>query len=181
MKKVVIFSAIIAGLAGIGYGLYRFYKKQIDLALSYCYKISGAKFNTVTKNRINLDLMVKILNNSAFQADLTGYDFDVFINGKFIAKIAGSKAQSIASKGVSELGLNIDFNPDKVFNADDLMKLITWYFTDKANVVIQVRGSFSVRLNFIKVSEYPIDVKMSLADITAPEDPKKPKQICNIQ
>ena len=170
-----------AGIAGIGFGLYRFYKNQLDLAMSYCYKISGAKFNTITKKQVNLDVTVKLLNNSSFEADITGYNLDVVLNGKLVATIASNKTLTIKANGVSELGLNVDFDPSKVFNPSDLLNLIAWAITDKENIVIRTKGTFSAKLNFIKVSDYPVDISMTLAEIMAPDDPNAPKQVCNIQ
>jgi len=81
MKKLLLFGGI--GLAG--FGLYRYFKYQIDLALNYDYKIKNFKILNYDNENINVSVELEIVNNSAFEILINEYDLKLFFKGKNIA------------------------------------------------------------------------------------------------
>ena len=81
MKKVLLFGGI--GLAG--FGLYRYFKYQVDLALNYDYKIKNFKILNYDNENINVSLELEIVNNSAFEILVREYDLKLFFKGKNVA------------------------------------------------------------------------------------------------
>ena len=81
MKKVLLFGGI--GLAG--FGLYRYFKYQVDLALNYDYKIKNFKILNYDNENINVSLELEIVNNSAFEILVKEYDLKLFFKGKNVA------------------------------------------------------------------------------------------------
>ena len=63
MKKVLLFGGI--GLAG--FGLYRYFKYQVDMALNYDYKIKNFKVLGYDSDNINVSLELEITNNSSIE------------------------------------------------------------------------------------------------------------------
>jgi LEA14-like dessication related protein len=81
MKKLLLFGGI--GLAGFGF--YRYFKYQIDLALNYDYKIKNFKILNYDNENINVSVELEIVNNSAFEILINEYDLKLFFKGKNIA------------------------------------------------------------------------------------------------
>lgn len=81
MKKVLLFGGI--GLAG--FGLYRYFKYQVDLALNYDYKIKNFKILGYDKDKINVSIEIEIKNNSSFEILIKEYDLKLSFKGKNFA------------------------------------------------------------------------------------------------
>jgi|LakMenEpi03Aug12_release.lakeMendotaPanAssembly.Ray.scaffolds.fasta_scaffold249070_4 LEA14-like dessication related protein len=81
MKKALLFGGI--GLAG--FGLYRYFKSQVDLALNYDYKIKNFKILGYDNDNINVSLELEIVNNSSFEILVKEYDLKISFKGKNIA------------------------------------------------------------------------------------------------
>lgn len=74
MKKVLLFSGI--GLAG--FGLYRYFKYQVDMALNYDYKIKNFKVVSYDSDKIVVSVEIEIKNNSSFEILIKEYDLNLF-------------------------------------------------------------------------------------------------------
>jgi LEA14-like dessication related protein len=81
MKKVLLFGGI--GLAGFGF--YRYFKYQVDMALNYDYKIKNFKVLGYDKDRINVSIEIEIKNNSSFEILIKEYDLKLFFKSKNFA------------------------------------------------------------------------------------------------
>lgn len=81
MKKVLLFGGI--GLAG--FGLYRYFKYQVDMALNYDYKIKNFKILGYDNDNINVSLELEIKNNSSFEILVKEYDLKLSYKGKNFA------------------------------------------------------------------------------------------------
>jgi LEA14-like dessication related protein len=81
MKKVLLFSGI--GLAGFGF--YRYFKYQVDMALNYDYKIKNFEVLKYDNNKITVSIEIEIKNNSSFEILIKEYDLQLFFNGKNFA------------------------------------------------------------------------------------------------
>jgi LEA14-like dessication related protein len=148
--------------------MYAFYKKQIAAALNYCYKISKVKINNVAKNDIDLDVTVKIRNNSEFILNVTKYSMNVAINGAIVANIASNTPQIIQNKGVSEIVMKVKFDPAKFFKDSDILGIVIAATTNRKAFIISVNGSLSAKMNFLSLTNIPIDISMTLDEILKP-------------
>jgi len=81
MKKLLLFGGI--GLAG--FGLFRYFKYQIDLALNYDYKIKKFKVESYDSEKINASLEIEVVNKSNFQILVNEYDLKISYKGKNFA------------------------------------------------------------------------------------------------
>jgi LEA14-like dessication related protein len=74
MKKLLLFGGL--GLAG--FGLYRYFKYQIDLALSYEYSLKDFKILGQTDNKLDVSAVFSIKNKSSFEVIVKDYDLQLF-------------------------------------------------------------------------------------------------------
>jgi LEA14-like dessication related protein len=74
MKKVLLFG----GIAIAGFGLYRYFKYQIDMALSYDYKLKDFKIIGQEGDIIKVSAVFEISNKSSFKIEVKDYDLTLF-------------------------------------------------------------------------------------------------------
>ena len=88
MKKALLFG----GIAIAGFGLYRYFKYQIDLALNYDYKLKNFKIISQEGDIMKVSATFEIINKSSFKVDVTGYDLQLFFkNAPFASTISNEK------------------------------------------------------------------------------------------
>jgi LEA14-like dessication related protein len=75
MKKVLLFG----GIAIAGFGLYRYFKYQIDLALNYDYKLKNFEILGQEGDLLKVSATFQISNKSSFKVDVTGYEIQLFL------------------------------------------------------------------------------------------------------
>ena len=81
MKNLLLFGGI--GLAG--FGLFRYFKYQIDFALNYDYKIKNFKILSYDSDKINASLEIEVENKSNFQILVNEYNLKISYKGKNFA------------------------------------------------------------------------------------------------
>lgn len=74
MKKVFLFG----GIALAGFGLYRYFKYQIEMALSYDYALKDFKILGQEGDILNVSAVFSITNKSSFQVTVKDYDLQLF-------------------------------------------------------------------------------------------------------
>jgi len=74
MKKVLFFG----GLVIAGFGLYRYFRYQIDLALNYDYKLKNFEFLGQEGDLLKVSATFQISNKSSFKVDVKGYELELF-------------------------------------------------------------------------------------------------------
>jgi hypothetical protein len=104
MKKVLLFG----GIALAGFGLFRYFKYQIDLALNYDYKIKNFKVLSYDSEKINASIEIEVQNKSNFQVLINEYDLKISYKGKNFANtknrtpflVLPNKSFSLKTEGV---------------------------------------------------------------------------------
>jgi hypothetical protein len=76
IKKVLI----IGGVGLAGYGLYRYFKYQVDLAMKYDYKIKNFKYLGISGNDIKVSATIQISNKSNFKLIVNSFDLNLSNN-----------------------------------------------------------------------------------------------------
>lgn len=90
-KKILIFS----GIAVTGYAFYYYFKKQIDLALSFDYVIKKLRILNLNSNEAEVSCELEIKNKSSFQVDIKNYDLSFSYDDVEIATAKNNQIISI--------------------------------------------------------------------------------------
>lgn len=165
LKKSLITVGIISSIGAVAYGIYLFYKRQVALALQFCYKIADFNLYKVSKELINFELFVKIQNNSNLSLTINSYDLDVILAGRKIANLKSSKSIQIFSTNVSTIPLMINFNPSEVFDKDYLVSLLAYMVTDQTKVTIQVVGTMDITMDFVHLKKFKFNYETTMSKI----------------
>ena len=113
MKKVFLFG----GIALAGFGLYRYFKYQIDLALSYQYALKDFKILPQTKEGVlNVSAVFSITNKSSFKVLVKDYDLQLFFKDVQFASTKSTQSITVQPNSTFEVtGVGeIDLEKSKV-------------------------------------------------------------------
>ena len=159
MRKALIF----IGVGGLAFGIYKFYMAQLEILKQLSIKIGDVQVLGGGYSEVNLLIKTIITNNSEINFTLTGYDLDLYVNGKKVSKITNSglneKLEGFGSE--SAINFNATFSPQQFFETDILGSVINLF--DKTD--IKIVGKASVKKGVLGFANYPIDVEFQLADV----------------
>jgi len=159
MKKVFLFG----GIALAGFGLYRYFKHQIELALSYEYALKDFKILGQTDNMINVSAVFAITNKSSFQVVVKDYDLQLFFKDLPFASTKSTQSITVQPNSTFEItGIGqIDLEKSKVAVLPFIKDVL-----DRKPIDIAVSGSVHIvflgiptSLNFDKQKfNYSVDL-----------------------
>jgi len=96
MKKVLY----ALGIGGLIVGLSLYFKKQLDLALSYDYKIANWKILNLTDQEAAVEVTIELENKSAFEVEIEEYDISIFYKDIKIARAFSTDKVKIVANSV---------------------------------------------------------------------------------
>lgn len=137
---------IIGGLGLFGFGLYRYFKYQVDLAMNYDYKIKKFEYLGVKGDDVNVSATIQITNNSNFQLTINSFDLDLFFEGKKFADVVSTQVVVIQPK------TSFDIKGVGVINVNDLKTSLPVFVKDvfkQKPIDIEVEGQ--LKINFMKI------------------------------
>lgn len=140
---------VATGVGLIGYSIYRYYKKQIEIAKNYEYKVTGLKIVTFAKDEVALDINARITNYSNVSATVKQLYLDVFINGVKAGTVDEVKDIFVQANGYSDFSFRFSFNPQVVLG--NLINIVTLSIGLK-DVMIALDGYIKVESDFVKAT-----------------------------
>ena len=85
----------ILGGAGLVGSLYYYFKKQLELALSYEYNLKNFKIKNLTTESVEIQTTVNLKNKSSFEIEVLDYNIQVFYKDILISNSVSEKTFSI--------------------------------------------------------------------------------------
>lgn len=135
-RNILIFGGLAAAV-----GLVLYLRRQFALLADYDYKITGLKFNKISKNNISVDVKTLIFNKSKIEATVNKIYLELLIQDTKVGFVTESGAWIIPAKGSNEIVMKITFNPQLVLkNIADIVlggirqKDVNFTLTGYANV-----------------------------------------------
>ena len=143
LKKVLI----IGGVGLAGYGLYRYFKYQVDLAMKYDYKVKNFKYEGIKGNDVVLSATIEITNKSNFQLTINSFDLELFFNDKKFADVVSTKTVVI------EPNSSFDVVGTGVMNVNDIkggLPNLLLNIAKRQPIDIEVNGS--LKISFMRIN-----------------------------
>lgn len=171
MKKVLIIAGILGGLGALAWYLHR----QANLLMQYCFNFTGYKIINLNRDRITIDLQLQMRNKSDLEITISGYQFEVFLNGAYVTKVSSNKIQKIAKNSFSTIILTLDVEPRKnkqLANWDVLSRILL----DFKNTKVRIKGDVSATALGISAKDLNVDLEMKLKEMLP--DKQNPSPPC---
>jgi LEA14-like dessication related protein len=158
MRKGLLFG----GLALAGFGMYRYFKHQVNMALNYDYKIKDFKIDKIDGQNVTISLAVDIKNKSSFKVKIREYDFQLSFKGIPFANTKSNVEMEILPESV------FTFKTSGVVSLDKAKTAIMPFVKDVVNkkpINIQIVGYLKIK--FLGI---PSTIKFDSQEITYSQD-----------
>jgi LEA14-like dessication related protein len=158
MNKKLLFG----GLALAGFGMYRYFKYQVNMAMNYDYKIKDFKVDNIDGTNVSISLAVEIKNKSSFKVKVTDYNLDLAFKGIPFAHTQSNAEMVILPDSLFTLKTNGVISLDKAKTAvapflNDVVK--------RKPINIEITGY--VKVKFLGI---PSTIKFNSQQITYSQD-----------
>jgi LEA14-like dessication related protein len=158
MKKGLLFG----GLALAGFGMYRYFKYQVNMAMNYDYKIKDFKIDNIDGTNVTISLAVDIKNKSSFKVKVKEYDLQLAFKGIPFANTKSNVEMEILPESV------FTFKTSGVISLDKAKTAIMPFVKDVMNkkpINVQINGYLKVQ--FLGI---PSTIKFNSDEITYSQD-----------
>jgi len=158
MRKIYL----AIGLGAVAFGVYSYYIKQYDILQNFKYNLKNIKILSSTFKTINIQLTYEVINDSSISVTITGYDFDIKINGESVAKIKNATLNQFLNKdgGKSFFTINVAINTTDLISSNVSLGLIG----DLQNSTITLDGSFGIKKGLIRWNKIPYKYTYKVKD-----------------
>ena len=152
MKKLIYIS-----LAAITIFLFVQYRKLMD----YTIKVKSINFHNLTFGSISGSMILEFYNPSALYATVENYNFDIYVNGKFIVATAGAEPYEVKAKSSSPINVNFTAT-----NTAATLAIITQAFAGSTEPQITIKGAANIKAG-AKTKNVKINLTKPLSYFTA--------------
>jgi len=154
--------AFIVGLGLLGIGTYVYYRQQVKLLMAMKYSLNNIVVLEKNKDKIVLQITLNVKNDSEIDFTLSGWQFNVLINGEEISRITDTNKNITinAYGGVSQIAFNVAFNPSKF----GLLDLLASVISTGKSTLISINGNISIFSGFLSTKKSPINITKKLKD-----------------
>jgi LEA14-like dessication related protein len=149
---------IFSGLGVIGYAIYNYYAKQVDIIKNIQYDIVGVQIADFSLNRISLNITSRIYNASNVSATIKSIYLDVFLDGVNVGNINEIKDIVIQPLATNDVTVQLAFNPEIV--VANVIGILGNAATAK-DVMIDMKGYVTAESSFITTT-IPFDYHNTL-------------------
>jgi len=141
--------AIFGGLGIIGFGLYRYFKRQYDLLTDFEWKVISLNFDQVSPNLLKGKIVFRFTNKSDIEITISKFYMDLYLNNKYIGWIEDKSEFVIPAKGFSDIPIGFSVNPQLIIsNVLDIISLST----KLKDAIFSFDGAATVRSGFVSTS-----------------------------
>ena len=158
MKKALLFG----GLALAGFGIYRYFKYQVNMALNYDYKVKDFKIDKIEGSDVHISTSVEIKNKSSFKIKIKEYDLQLAYKGVNFANTRSNSQMDILPESVFTLKTSGIISLDKAKTA--VAPFISDVF-NKRPINVEISGF--VKVVFLGI---PSTIKFDSQQITYSQD-----------
>jgi len=138
MKKVLLFG----GIAIAGFGLYRYFKYQIDMALNYDYKLKNFEILGQDGDILKVSATFVITNKSSFKVDVTGYDLQIFFKDTAFARTVNTEKITIQPNSSFEI---VGFGEINIVKSKILILPLVKDIFERKPIDISVSGVVNIK------------------------------------
>ena len=155
---------LIAGAIGLVTITGAFAYLQYKRLMNYVIKVGKITINKISLNNIDFNLILNFYNKIDISFDIKNQMYDIYLNNVFIAKVQNQSTNKINAKSVSQIGLNIKFDPSKAVKKLGVGTLDLLSKPDK--IMLKVDIKLKVKLYMFTIN-LPFVFESSLKDLTA--------------
>ena len=161
MKRTLVSVLVLGGVAGFGYALYAYAKKQASLLQDYTYRVVDFSIDTFELKKIKGSISVLFSSKSDVEVVVQNFILDFEFNGKKVGYLEDNTEFVIPAKGSTTIPFKFTLNPQLIFsNAVDIVS----YALRQKDASISVKGFAKLKSGFISAT-IPISYNTTIKEI----------------
>jgi len=160
MERKYLFFTIL-GVAAIGLASYL--NRQRKLLSSFGYELLTVTYLGTTNNLSKVEVKMKFTNTADFNIKVKGYEFDVLIDGKVIAKAAENKAYNIPAK--QSVIIPVIANADTSLSISVGIATLIDQLVDSKTSTATLRGKLDIKAGVVTINNLPLEVSATTKDL----------------
>lgn len=152
---------IIGTILLLAAGLTWHFTNQLSLLKKTCFGFNGYIIKELNKNKIVIELRIKLRNQSDIAFELKAYNFNVYINNTKVTTVTSTQPQTIDRNSAAQINLLVDVVPGNILNPNFLSGFLLNY----QNANIKIQGTASINAGGINKSNIPVLIESKLKDM----------------
>ena len=154
----------LIGLGGLGLGSFLYYRRQLALLYNFKWNVEDVKVKKLSLSDTQLIVTMGIVNDADISFTLTGYNFDISIDGKTIANISNKDINVIIPRNSKPASINflVSMNPKEM----GLKNIVSQLLRTSTRTDIKIKGTTSVKMGLFTFRKFPIEVDYMIEDFT---------------
>lgn len=156
MRKILL---IAGGLGLLGYGVYRYFKRQAEILSQFSWKIVSFKIKKFSLTEMSLDVVFMFTSQADIEATINKMYFDLFLEDVNVGFVKEEKSFIIPAKGSTTIPLIVSINPQYVLK--NLIN-VSLGVAKKKDVKFKMSGYVNIKSGFISTTipvEYETTIK----------------------
>jgi LEA14-like dessication related protein len=149
MNKGLTAVAIIGGISLFGYGLYKYFTRQIDLLKQFNWKVLDFSLDTLDLKVIKGTIKFRFSSISDVELEINKFYLDVYANGERVGYIEDVNTFIIPAKGYTDIPFAYTINPQ--FIIKNIVDIIA-YTTKQEDAIITFDGYIKIKSGFISAT-----------------------------
>lgn len=136
----VIFGIVVA--AAIGFGIYA--AIGIKMLMRICFSMGKYKLRSWDFQFVNIDFELVLYNPSALEATLRNYDFNLYLNNKWVANIKSDVPVRIVAEGSTTLVLPVKLDYKKTFGLAGSKEILAAFSLKQYDkIFVTLKGNYT--------------------------------------
>jgi len=148
MKKALL---ILGSVGLLGFGLWRYFKKQAEILKDFTWKIAGFKIIRFNINELAVDVTFLFSSSADVEATINKLYLDLYLDGKNVGFLNEVRKFIIPANGSTNIPIHLSVNPQSIFK----------------NIIDLTLGAYKNKDLKFKLSGY-VNIKSGILSTTIP-------------
>jgi LEA14-like dessication related protein len=165
MKKGLL---ILGGIGLLGFGLWRYFKKQAEILKDFTWKISGFAIRSFTLNELSIDVTFLFSSSADIEATINRMYLDLYLDGKNVGFVSETKSFIIPAHGSTNIPLHLSVNPQSIFK--NIIDVTLGVYKSK-DLRFRLKGFVNLKSGILSTT-IPVDYETSIQEYLKGIQPK---------
>jgi LEA14-like dessication related protein len=143
----------LAGVAVVAVAAFAYWRRQAQILKDFTYKIIGVNVRILQQRLVEVNVRVRVTNDSSFQAVIERIYLTIFIEGADVGFVESQQPTPVAAKSNVDIDLRMTFDIQRILK--NVVKVAAAILTVR-KITYRLEGFVKVKSGIFKVT-LPVD------------------------
>ncbi len=143
----------MAGVAVVAVAAFAYWRRQAQILKDFTYKIIGVNVRILQQRLVEVNVRVRVTNDSSFQAVIERIYLTIFIEGADVGFVESQQPTPVAAKSNVDIDLRMTFDIQRILK--NVVKVAAAILTVR-KITYRLEGFVKVKSGIFKVT-LPVD------------------------